>query len=193
MECQQVSASEKTLTSSPTITLSSYFTISFKLVERDISILRLTNGKLMLEKCFMELTLSLKLRFIVLVALKRLKLIWKWFSQENITVQPLDKEVPTVVAEVDVPLTIELRITTIANPEERGPTLNNVLTLERQLLNLRVLTAEDLTKTEFRTLERLPKAMLAVLQQKDGITHLATSTALVVGSSIAVPEVQAVV
>jgi hypothetical protein len=97
-----------------------------------------------------------------------------------------------VVAEVDVPLTIELRITTIANPEEQGLTLNNVLTLERLLLNLRLLTAEDLTKAEFRPLEGPPKAMLVVLQQKDGITHLETSTVLVVGSSIAVPEVQVV-
>ena len=97
-----------------------------------------------------------------------------------------------MVAEVDVPLTIELRITTIANPEEQGLTLNNVLTLERLLLNLRLLTAEDLTKAEFLPLEGPPKAMLVVLQQKDGITHLETSTVLVVGSSIAVPEVQAV-
>ena len=75
MECQQVSASEKTLTSSQTITQSSYFTISIQL-ERENLILRLTNGKLMSENYFMELTLILKLRFTkYLMALKKLKLI----------------------------------------------------------------------------------------------------------------------
>jgi hypothetical protein len=75
MECQQVSALEKTLTSSQTIIQSSYFTISIQL-ERENLILRLTNGKLMSEDYFMELTLSLKLGFTKYpMALKKLKLI----------------------------------------------------------------------------------------------------------------------
>jgi hypothetical protein len=75
MECQQVSALEKTLTSSQTIIQSSYFTISIQL-ERENLILRLTNGKLMSENYFMELTLSLKLRFTKYPLLvKELKLI----------------------------------------------------------------------------------------------------------------------